>query len=127
METQTKKTPETLSEMARAIATLAEQVERIAAAGTKSTALLVDRMEADGPDEYVAAFHGLTYAWILAVMPEVEDVMHFDAKDYHRTVVLQRYSGSVREGTYERYRVEFMLPQSLAYVDDEWAGREVEE
>jgi hypothetical protein len=89
METQTKATPQTLAEMAQALLELANHVERVTE-GTESDAQIVDRMLADGANEHVAAFHSLTYAWILAVMPEVEELMHFDSRDYHRTVVLQR-------------------------------------
>jgi hypothetical protein len=41
-------------------------------------------------------------------------------------VVLERRDGSVRDNTHERKSFEFMLPNSLRYVDDELAGREVE-
>lgn len=127
METQIKASPETLTDFAEGQLELVKRIERlIEGLDQLNTAAIVDRMLADGADEYVAAFHGLTYAWVLAVMPELEEVMHFDATDYRTTMVLQRYKGDVRRGTDERYRFEFIIPKELRYVDDEWSGREVE-
>jgi hypothetical protein len=125
METQTKATPESFVELAQAVSELANHIERVTE-GQPDEKTIVNRMLADGANEYVAAFHSLTYSWILAVMPELEPILSLDAKDYHQTVVLERRDGSVRDNTHERKSFEFMLPNSLRYVDDELAGREVE-
>jgi hypothetical protein len=50
-------------------------------------------------NEDQAAFHGITYAWVLAVMPQSEDQMSFDAEDDRRTLVFARRDGSVRDDT----------------------------
>jgi hypothetical protein len=128
METQTKTTPQSLAELAQALLELANHVERISegveSADRDRTRKIVDRMLREGADDYIAAFHGITYAWVLAIMPELEDVMNFDAKSYRRTVVLETRRGHGSNQLHNRF--EFMLPKSLDYVDDEWAGREVD-
>jgi hypothetical protein len=113
-------------ELAQAVSELANHIERVTE-GQPDEKTIVNRMLADGANEYVAAFHSLTYAWILAMMPELEPILSLDAKDYHQTVVLERRDGSVRDNTYERKGFEFMLPNALRYVDDEFANQEVDE
>jgi hypothetical protein len=83
METQTKATPESFVELAQAVSELANHIERVTE-GQPDEKTIVNRMLADGANEYVAAFHSLTYSWILAVMPELEPILSLDAKDYHR-------------------------------------------
>jgi hypothetical protein len=123
METQLKALPQSLSELAQELTTLAENVERINK-DTDSPAVIADRMEADGVEEYAAAFYGLTSAWLQKVFPHLDGVMWTDVRSYRCIVVLQ-----LQEGVYpdrQTHRLEYMLPRAWDYVDDEWAGRPVE-
>jgi hypothetical protein len=114
METKTKATPESLADLAQALLELANHVERVT---DVPEAAIVDRMLAEGADKYQAAFHGLLYAWIIAVMPELEPVLGLDVRDYRRTVVLENRIGSGWGKHHNRF--EFMLPKALDYIDDE--------
>jgi hypothetical protein len=83
MITETKKAPpETLGELASALAELAGHIDQVTQGledfpFTKQTDVLLARMEQTEVDGPLAAFRGFIYAWILAKMPELTN--HGDA------------------------------------------------
>lgn len=116
----TKLTPTTLSQLAIELAAVAEHVERINK-DTDKPSVIATRMLADGVDEYTAAFYGLTSAWLQKVFPHLDGLLWAGLRSYRCIVVLQ-----LEEGHYpdrRTHRLEYMLPLSWQYVDDEFAGR----
>jgi hypothetical protein len=124
MDTQTKATaPTNLGELAKELTALAENVERINK-DTDSPAVIADRMEADGVEEYAAAFYGLTSAWLQKVFSHLDGVMWTDVRSYRCIVVLQLQEGYWPDK--QTHRLEYMLPRAWDYVDDTWSERGVE-
>jgi hypothetical protein len=118
--TEVKLSPTNLSELAKELATVAENVERISK-DTDEPSVLVDRMLADGVDEYVAAFHGLTSAWLQKLFPHLDGLMWTDVRSYRCVIVFQ-----MEEGPYtarQTHRLEYMLPLAWQYIDDTHAER----
>ena len=118
--TEVKKAPATVAELAQELVALVENIERINK-DTDSPAVIAARMEADGVEEYAAAFYGLTSAWLQKVFPHLDGVMWTDVRSYRCIVVLQLQEGHWPDR--QTHRLEYMLPRAFDYVDDEWANR----
>jgi hypothetical protein len=134
MITETKPAPGTLSELASALAEIAGHIDWITEGleefpFTRQTDVLVARMEQAGVDGPCAAFHGFTYAWILAKQPELINegdavlgqILWIEDENYRTHVVLR----SRVLGDYNR--VSLLLPRIFDQVDQTWAGRQPED
>jgi hypothetical protein len=135
MITETKKAPpETLGELATTLAAIAGHIDEVTDGlsefpFTQQTDVLVNRMERAGIDGPCAAFHGLTYAWILAKQPELINegdavlgqILWIEDENYRTHVVLR----SRVLGDYNR--VSLLLRRIFDHVDQTWAGRQPED
>jgi hypothetical protein len=135
MITETKKAPpETLGELATTLAEIAGHIDDVTQGlseypFTVQTDILVDRMEQAGVDGPCAAFHGFTYAWILAKQPELINegdavlgqILWIEDENYRTYVVLR----SRVLGDYNK--VSLLLPRIFDHVDQTWAGRQPED
>jgi hypothetical protein len=123
-----RKAPETLGELAASLAEIAKLIDWVTEGledfpFTRQTDVLLARMEQAGIDGPCAAFHGFTYAWILANQPElinegdaVLDQMLFIEDQNYRTYVVLRLR---RDGG----KVSLLLPRIFDHVDRTWAER----
>jgi hypothetical protein len=125
-----RKVPETLGELAASLAELAGHLDEVTKGlseypFTVQTNVLVDRMEQAGVDGPCAAFHGFTYAWILAKQPELINegdavlgqILWIEDENYRTHVVLR----SRVLGDYNK--VSLLLPRIFDHVDRNWADR----
>jgi hypothetical protein len=127
-----RKAPETLSELAASLAELAGHIDEVTEGltefpFTRQTDVLVNRMERARIDGPLAAFHGLTYAWILALLPELtnhgdavlDEIVSIEDQHYRTYVVLRlRHEGG---------KVSLLLPRIFDHVGRTWAERQPEE
>jgi hypothetical protein len=74
---ETRKPPASPAETAHELAVLVGHIEAITS-GDASAEVIVDRMIEAGANEQDAAFEGLTYCWMLAVMPHLHGVVRFE-------------------------------------------------
>jgi hypothetical protein len=129
-----RKPPETVSELASSLAEIAGLLDEVTKGlseypFTVQTDVLVARMEQAGVDGPCAAFHGFTYAWILAKQPELINegdavlgqILWIEDENYRTHVVLR----SRVLGDYNR--VSLLLPRIFDHVDQTWAGRQPED
>jgi hypothetical protein len=135
MITETKKAPpETLGELASTLAEIAGHIDEVTKGlseypFTVQTDVLIARMEQAGVDGPCAAFHGFTYAWILAKRPELINegdavlgqILWIEDEHYRTHVVLR----SRVRGDY--HKVSMLLPRIFDHVDQTWAGRQPED
>lgn len=130
MITETKKAPpESLGELATTLAAIAGHIDEVTSVSeyplTVQTDVLVARMEQAGVDGPCAAFHGFTFAWILAKHPELINegdavlgqILWIEDEHYRTHVVLR----SRVLGDYNK--VSLLLPRIFDHVDSKWAGR----
>jgi hypothetical protein len=111
--------PKSLGELAKALSEIAEAIDAVTS-DTEALPLsqqvteVVDRIEQfneiDGP---AAAFHGVTYAWLMAKFPHLDDVLSIEGVQYRQYVVLRTMP----------YKVSLLLPRVFSYTNDEWADR----
>jgi hypothetical protein len=126
--TDRKAPPESLGDLATCLAEIASHIDQVTEGlsefpFTRQTDVLVNRMERARIDGPVAAFHGLTYAWILALLPELinegdavlDQVLWIEDHNYRTYVVLR----SRRDAN----KVSLMLPRIFDHVDRTWAER----
>jgi hypothetical protein len=125
-----RKAPESLGELAASLAELAGHIDEVTSGleeykFTDQTDELVRRMEQAGVDGPCAAFHGFTYAWILAKQPELinegdavlDQILWVEDEKYRTYVVLR----SRVPGDYSK--VSLLLPRIFDHVDRTWAER----
>jgi hypothetical protein len=127
-----RKAPESLAELATALAEIAQHIDEVTSdldqySFTHRSDVIVDRMEQAGVDGSLAAFNGFTHAWLLAKMPEltnegdaVLDQMLFIEDQNYRTYVVLRLR---RDGG----KVLLLLPRVFDHIDRTWADRQPEE
>jgi hypothetical protein len=121
MNIETKTAPESLGELATALAELATEIDRVIAGledfpFTEQTEELLNRMEQTQVDGGLAAFDGFTYAWMLAKMPELYRILAIEDHSYREYVVLREIGG----------KVSLLIPRVFKYIDSTWAEKQPE-